>query len=262
MSKIIDYLQQLDLSDMEAKFYLKLLETGPISVSELAHAMNTQRPSVYLYIDPLIAKGLVTRHVLGTKKQVAPTQPENLEALIDKKFTTAKFLKDSFPAILQEIKDEFPSFKESDNVEVKYYKGVNNARKIYEEALQANEVRAYARIDPVERLYPDNAAVFEEGFRTNKKLKWWEFIYGSDSAIEVSEQVVSNTDRYFYKFMPKYLKLSSEDILIYDNKVAIINYRGGKTSVVLQSIDFYNNLKELFDFMWDVLAHPEKDHTK
>src|SRR5260370_10737036 len=257
MSSITDYLAQLELSDMEAKCYLKLLETGPITVSELAHAMGIKRTSAYLYIDPLVDKGLATKQVTGTRKQLAPTEPENLEGLIDQKFKTARFLKDKFPEMLKEIKGIYPSFKESDNVEVKYYKGINNARKIYEESFLAGEVRAYSRVDPKERLWPDNAAVFKKAFETNKKLMWWEFIYDSESVLDIPDQVVSSTDRYFYKYMPNYLKLSSEDILIYDGKVAIINYRGGKTSVVLQSPDFYNNLKELFDFIWTVLSKPE-----
>ena len=53
--------------------------------------------------------------------------------------------------------------------------------------------------------------------------------------------------------MPKNLKLSSEDILIYDGKVAIINYTGKITSMVLHSRDYYSNSAELFDFIWEIL---------
>ena len=254
MSKIFDYLQQLDLSDMEAKFYLKLLETGPITVSQLAQAMGMQRPSAYMYVDPLIDKGLVTKLVIGTKKQLAPTQPENLEALIDKKFTTAKFLKEKFPEMLQEIKGTFPVFKESDIFEIKSYKGIQNARNIYVEALQSDEVRAYVKIKETETLFPENKPVFENAFKHNKHLEVWEIIYDSMSTTKDAQAVQSISDRYYYKFMPNHLKLSSEDILIYNEKVAIINYRNGGTSVVLQSRDFYNNLKELFNFTWDMLC--------
>ena len=82
----------------------------------------------------------------------------------------------------------------------------------------------------------------------------WEIIYDSDSTLEPAEEITASTDRYLYMYMPKHLKLSSEDILIYDDRVAIINYRGNNTSIVLHSKDFYNNLKELFDFVWEVLS--------
>jgi sugar-specific transcriptional regulator TrmB len=247
---------------MEAKFYLKLLETGATTTSELAHAMGVKRTTAYLYIDALVNKGLATKIVKGTKKQIAPTEPENLEALVEEKFTSAKNLKHMLPSLLEDIKQTFPSFKEINNFQIKSYKGIHNARNIYEEAFAAQEVRAYARIDPEERLWPDNAHVFEDAFKRNTKLLWKEFIYDPGSAVEISDQIVSHTDRYVYRFMPKHLKLSSEDILIYDGKVAIINYRGGQTSVVLQSPDFYNNLKELFDFMWSILATLEQGENK
>lgn len=53
--------------------------------------------------------------------------------------------------------------------------------------------------------------------------------------------------------MPKDLELSSEDILMYDGKVAIINYTGKITSMVLHSRDYYNNSTELFDYLWKIL---------
>jgi sugar-specific transcriptional regulator TrmB len=258
MSNLIKYLEQLELSEMEAKFYLKLFETGPISIVNLAQLLGMKRTTAYLYLDPLIDKGLVVRVVKGSKKLVAPTDPENLTTLINKKIAQTKKLEETFPDVLQEIKGIFPQLDDINDVDIKYLKGVHNARLLYEEAFRAKEVRAYARVDPSERLWPDNAKVFEEAFQKNKDLQWWEFVYDPASAVEVSDDVVSSTDRYKYRFMPKHLQLSSEDILIYDGKVAIINYRGGGTSVVLQSPDFYNNLKALFDFMWDILATPEK----
>ena len=105
----------------------------------------------------------------------------------------------------------------------------------------------------LKRLWSDNAGVFENAFKTNKKLTWWEFIYGSDSAIEISDQIISGTDRYLYRYMPKYLKLSSEDILIYDGKVAIINVEDKISGVVLSNSAYYYNSKELFDFNWRTL---------
>ena len=43
MEKIVDYLKQLDLSDVEAKLYLTLLQTGPSSVRDLAQTIDIKR---------------------------------------------------------------------------------------------------------------------------------------------------------------------------------------------------------------------------
>jgi len=85
----------------------------------------------------------------------------------------------------------------------------------------------------------------------------WEIVYESPYSRRQALKIFSqgNMNRYFYKFMPPDLKwgLTSEDIVIYDGKVAIINYSDKASCIVLQSKEFYNNFKELFDFVWRVI---------
>jgi sugar-specific transcriptional regulator TrmB len=255
MSKIIDYLAQLDLSDMEAKFYLKLLETGSISVSELAHVMDVKRTSLYVYLDPLVEKGLVSKIVSGGKKQIAPTELANVEALIDQKLTATKAVKEHLPELLQSVMEK--GFTNTNQLDMQYFKGIHNARKIYLEALKAQELRSYVWIDKSESLFPSNANIFRKAFQENKSLKIWEIIHDPEASASPSQESRSQKGRYFYKYMPMGTKLSSEDILMYDGKVAVINFRGGKTSIVLQSQDLYNNLKEIFELVWGMLPEPQ-----
>src|SRR6266704_6281505 len=114
MNLIAD-LTKLELSDMEAKLYLKLLEIGPVNVSDLAKAVGIKRTSTYIYLEPLFTKGLVTKIVNKSKKQVAPADPEQLETLIDQRLASTKALKKQFPDLLQEIKRTFPGFTEITN---------------------------------------------------------------------------------------------------------------------------------------------------
>ncbi|HEX8965543.1 MAG TPA: helix-turn-helix domain-containing protein, partial [Patescibacteria group bacterium] len=59
MNQVLLYLEQLDLSESEAKLYMSLLQTGPISVRDLAIKVGIKRTTAYLYIDLLVEKGLV-----------------------------------------------------------------------------------------------------------------------------------------------------------------------------------------------------------
>jgi sugar-specific transcriptional regulator TrmB len=256
MDKIITYLKQLDLSDAEAKLYLRLLQTGSTSVRDLAQTVDIKRTTAYFYIDQLVEKGLIMKLVKGSKKLVAATEPENLKLLVEKKLTSAKNVQKSFSTILTELTKIAPKENNAKNTEIRSYKGILSARKIYEEALHSNELRAYVKLKETEKLFSDNMPIFENAFKNNPRLKIWEIIYDSGSNTQDAERVESISDRYFYKYTPKHLKLNSEDILIYDGKVAIINYKERETSVVLQSSDFYKDFKELFDFMWNVLSEP------
>ena len=257
MRDYIDYLEQLDLSDMEAKLYLKLLETGPINATDLAKALGIIRPTIYAYLEPLFVKGLVAKIVSKGKKLLAAADPEYLEALIDQRLASTKQLKEQFPNVLQKLKEDFPGLKENINVEITSYKGIQHAQKIYLEALQSSELRSYIWIDKTTSLFPSNANVFKKAFAENTKLKVWEIIHDPDLSASPSKESRSQKGRYFYKYMPNGKKLSSEDILIYDGKVAVINFRGGKTSIVLQSPDLYNNFKEIFELLWSMLPEPQ-----
>lgn len=55
------------------------------------------------------------------------------------------------------------------------------------------------------------------------------------------------------------MKLTSNDILIYDGKVSIINIKDKNNieGVVLCNQDYYNNSKQLFDLLWRMLPRLE-----
>src|SRR6266567_484019 len=98
MNKIIDFLDQLDLSENEAKLYLALLESGPIAVRDLAQITGIKRTTVYLHIDLLVEKGLVMKIVKGSRKQVVAAEPEDsLQYLVKQKMETAKTIQDELP---------------------------------------------------------------------------------------------------------------------------------------------------------------------
>lgn len=254
MKEILDYLEQLGVSETEARLYLKLLETGNISVRQLAKILGINRTSAYLHIDQLIEKGLVMKLVKGSKKLVAANAPEDsLKDLLEKKAQIVQTIQSEFPKIIREIKTSVPKNKPVGEAEIKYYKGNSGVRKIYYEALKAKELCSYAKVQETAGAFPDNIELFTNAFKENPALIIREILYDSPLVKQQAPKLLSKSKRYSYKLMPSDLKLSSEDILIYDNKVAIINYKGKVNSVILHSIDFYNNSKELFEFIWNLI---------
>src|SRR5207248_2411729 len=62
----------------------------------------------------------------------------------------------------------------------------------------------------------------------------------------------SNGGRYFYKFLPANIGLTSVT-LIYENNVAILNIKQEISGIILHNNDYFNNSKKLFDFLWSLL---------
>jgi sugar-specific transcriptional regulator TrmB len=260
MDTIIDYLKQLELSEIEAKLYLTLLQSGPISVRDLAANIDIKRTTAYLYVDQLVEKGLVIKIVKGSKKLVTAEDPKALEHLVKAKVESAQKVQKHFPDILKTLATSLPGNVESDEAEIRYYKGKNGVKKVYEEALKAKELRSYFNIELMKEALPDNEVLFVHALQTNKDIKIYELIQDSPLSrkkVKASKAVSLKHDRYFLKFLPQGITLSAADILIYDGKIGIVNVGSQFTGIVLNNKDYYNNSKELFDLVWKVLPESE-----
>lgn len=257
MEKILAYLEQLDLSEIEAKLYLTLLETGPISVRDIANRIKIKRTTTYLYIDQLMQKGLITKVTTGSKTQITATQPEtSLEHLVHEKVDKAKLIQGEFPSVLQNIEEAFPKTGDNGEAEIKYYKGKLGVRKIYEDALKSDELRSYFNNEIIKDALEDNTPYFLEAMKINKTIKLYEIVQDSPASREqliTFQEKNPHRDRYFYKFFPKGIMMSASDILIYDNKVAIVNVRNQISGIILHNNDYFKSSKELFDLIWNGL---------
>ncbi len=252
MDNIVDYLKQLDLSDAEAKLYLTVLKTGPTSVRDLAQTVDIKRTTAYFYIDQLVEKGLIMKLVKGSKKLVAANEPENLKILVEEKLKNANEVQQNFPDILKLLNTSLPKEDNPTDAEIKYYKGKNGVGKIYEDALNAKELRSYVNISDVENFFPGNLFSFDKAFEKNKNLKIYEFVEDSPASRKQVD-ILSHNKSYNFKFLPKDIRVSASDILIYDGKVAIINLRDTTTGVIFHNKDYFNISIELFDHMWRTL---------
>src|SRR6185437_6577010 len=169
MDNIVDYLKQLNLSDAEAKLYLTLLKTGPASVRDLAQKVDIKRTTAYFYIDQLVEKGLIMKLVKGSKKLVAANEPENLKILVEEKLKQANEVQKGFPDILKALTTSLPKEDNNGDAEIKYYKGKNGVKKIYEEILQAKEVRSYVNIEEIAEVFPENFPLFDSALQKNSE---------------------------------------------------------------------------------------------
>lgn len=259
MTPLIKYLEKLGLSEIEARLYLALLKQGPKKVKEAADLVGLKRTTAYFHIDSLISKGLVAEVIKGSSKMITATPADRIEYLVEKKLETAVSLKNTYPQILKNLNTIEAKYANTKEPEIKYLKGLANARAIYDEAFKGREIRSFVKLEEKSVLSADNPELFKGALQKNKNLNIWEIVYESPFSRRPSVNTLSQNRGYNYKFMPPDLKwsITSEDIVIFEGKVAIINYTGKVSIVVLQSPDFYNNFKEIFDFIWRIIPDPK-----
>ncbi len=260
MKSIVEYLEQLEFSKIEAELYVLLLESGPMSVAELAKKEKINRTTAYAYIDSLFGKGVIAK-VKGISNKIAANPPEYLNYLVEQKLSAARILQGKLPPIISALHTSFPRSKINSNSEIKYYKGRNGVKAIYGECLKARELRSYYNASDIVNVFPENFQVFSDSFRRNQEIKMYEICEDSPQARKEIELAYGKENkRYFWKLLPEDIKLTSNDILIYDGKVSIINIKDKNNieGVVLSNQDYYNNSKQLFDLLWRFL--PENNN--
>ncbi|MEK7570729.1 MAG: helix-turn-helix domain-containing protein [Patescibacteria group bacterium] len=261
MKKILDYLGELEFSNVEAQIYLALLEKGSLTVAELAQEVKINRTAAYPSINRLRERGVLAEDIKGPQKKFIASEPERLYYFIEKKRDTIKSLERRFPDIIQTITTA-PQTQQTDDVKVVSYKGEVGVKKIYKEALGFDELRSYVKLEKSTSVLGDNVQLFNTAFARNPRLRVKEIYYKLPLEKMSVIQKVAQNKHYHYKFMLKKLNLTSGDTLIYDGKVAIIDYSNKINTVVLYNKNYYQNAKELFDFIWDMLPEPKKMNYK
>ncbi len=254
---IINYLKKLDLSETEAKLYLLLLPKGSMTVSELAQKAKINRTAAYGYVSTLLERGLISTSK-GASKQITANPPEQLHYLVDEKLSEANMLKEQLFPIVTTLNESFMQAHGQSESDIKYYKGKNSVNAIYNDLLKSDTIRAYFDAKDLKRAFPENSEKFNKAIAKNNKMFVYELVQKSEAALNHIKEL-QLAGRHLFKFLPDDIKLTANDILIYDGKVAIINIadKNNITGVVIHNKAYYENSKQIFDLLWRLLPEPE-----
>lgn len=258
MKQIFTYLSQLEFSPIESKLYLLLLKSGPLTVSELAQTAKINRTATYSYIASLLEKGVIAK-VKGVSNKIIPNPPEHLQYLVEQRITSVMTLKETLPNVINMLNTSFPQVQNATSSEIKYFKGRTGVKTIYEECLNSQIIRSYFNSDDIKKTFPENVKIFNKALNHNPEMSIFEIVENTPQANASIEFSKKNEPNHFWKVLPADIKLTSNDILIYNRRVAIINIgdKNNITGVVLHNKDYYNNSVQLFDLLWRLL--PDSD---
>ena len=238
-------LQQLGLSEKEAKVYLASLWLGPSSVQEIAKKAGLKRPTAYYAIEELMKRGLMSSVEKGKKRVFGSESPERLISLIAAQKRKVTALEEELRRFLPELNNIFGSIGE--RPKVRFFEGKEGIKVVQEDFLAC-------RVKSLENIYPrdDFIKVFspkerEEyvARRKKKKIKV-RTIYTSQNppALLTKEPLVER------KFIPYDKFPFSADITIYGDKVAICTYKGKLIGIIIESKEIAETLRMVFNLAW------------
>lgn len=244
--EISEILQKQGLNEKEAKVYLALLELGTASAYAIAPKAGLKRSIIYVILDDLQQKGLVS--VIPRPKKNLYTA-ESPQKLLNESRQRHELLQRFMPNIeaLYNAKKEKP--------QVLLFEGKEAVGEIYERILNAKNVNFFCTIQDIEATFPDYPT------RINKmamegKMKFRELLSRNSGDFEYAKRM-QHGEHYQHRFLPAGRNLLTDNVL-FDGNVVFFSYQPYIFAVQISSKGIYESLMALFEGAWDSADPYEK----
>jgi HTH-type transcriptional regulator, sugar sensing transcriptional regulator len=246
MEILEEKLNKAGLNDKEGKIYKALVQGGKVTVIKLTKATGIKRTTIYHCLDNLMEKGLVNQIEKDSHKYYYAEDPEiSFKALLKEKEETIKNL-------IPDLKNIFGTGLYQP--EIRIYRNTSGIRKILEEVIATKE--------PVARYYLSEAnledmagADFVDDFVKRriasgvKSLALRSFKYKPEREKDTTHAKQLREVR----FIPENIIIKPY-ICIYDDKMAMISTKEEKLGFIVQSHEFAEAQKAIFDMIWNNVA--------
>lgn len=236
----------LGLTERQAIMYVRALELGTFSVSELVSKTSIKRSTCYLILDELSQKGLVSIVANSKKIKYKAESPDILKNQAETQLVIAKRLSDDLLKVFNP-KSEGPIMR--------YFSGQKAIQSIFDDVLKVKN-KEYLFIgsgkDVIEMVgkeYIDEwlKKRVERGI-TAKSIRM--------KNTEVMEDIYQKNIMRDLKIAPDSIHIA-ETIYIYDNKVAIISTSKENFGFIIENAEFANTMRGLFSALWMVSESKE-----
>lgn len=231
-------LQNIGLTQKEANVYLAALELGTNVVAEIAAKAKINRVTTYDIAEKLLKKGLLSTHVKNGIRYFTATDPD---VLMQEHKRRMHDLQKALPELRRlHGKVQHPR--------IQYFEGIEGIKAIYADTLTAQtEILNYANSEEIRIHWPsyDQEYVAQ---RVKRKI----YLKGVAPDDEYGRKVHADNKNNFreIRLVPKEEIAITNEINIYDDKIAIVSFRDNLIGMIIESEDMANTQRALFKMIW------------
>jgi HTH-type transcriptional regulator, sugar sensing transcriptional regulator len=245
------YLQNIGLTDKESTVYLSLIQVDNASVLDLSKKTKLKRPTVYVILESLAKKGLVSETTVGKKTHYQAEPPERLETFVERQ----KLILDENSKRLKDIIPEIKSIQRESGEKpvVRYFEGtqgiINASKEMFEtKSDKEQEICFIYPRDLLTNLFNEKELTEFRKLRLDKGIRS-ETLYTLENN-ELPSDNMANRIKIDEKKYPL-----TCDIAIYGDKVRISILGKKLSSIFIQSQDVATTLKSIFKLAFDKLKN-------
>jgi sugar-specific transcriptional regulator TrmB len=254
--ELITNLEDLGLSQKEARVYLANLILGPATVQKIADQSGIKRVTTYVILESLNNMGLVSQSNKGKKTYFVAAEPVQLKRLLQKKEEQIKEQKAHFEGVLPELQQLKGMPVESPNV--RFYdtaEGIRGMMASFLSSHKRDEVETVYGISNLDQLYeffPEFAAQGGNPDRIKSQVPS-KIIYTSKQGpiMKPNDRALNRQSR----FVPETGFELNGDLSIVGDYVVLLSLTGNKPiGITIQSDQLAKTMLGLFELAWETAA--------
>lgn len=250
--QLLRQLEDMGLSEKEAKVYVASLMLGPATVQQIANQADIKRVTTYVILESLASLGLVSQTSHGKKTYFTAEEPVSLQRLLDKK--------------QQEVVDQMSAFKNflpdleslksvpAETPMVKYYDTIEGLRSAISTLLMTVDlgeieyIYGFSDVDKVQKLFPEIAK--SQGNPVRIKVgKKSRLIYTSEQG-----PIYKETDKESYResrHVPGDKYPVNGDLTLVGDHIVMLSLDGDKPfGVTIKSAPLTSAVRAMFELAW------------
>lgn len=250
MPKIDNFLEKIGLNEKERLIYLAGLKLGPSRAAYLSRRTGLTRQHTYDILKSLEQKGFISRLGKDYGQRFIMEDPANLGNILDKRKNQIEKTKSDLMKLLPEF-ESFYNSKES-MPKIKFFEEIDGIKEIFEDMLVCRDKKHFYfgsfadLIGTLGKNYMDEwierrtkKEIFSKAIRIKEK--------------EISEEIYTSEKKFLreIKYAPENFQITQTAVM-YDNKVAIISSKQECVGFIVESAEYFNTMKMIFDVLWNV----------
>lgn len=235
-------LNELGLKKNKGTVYLAALEVGTGSAVDIAKKAQLPRTTVIEILEALYSMGLVSYVTKGRRRVYAAEPPEKLKALLKER-------ERNLQAVLPELKSLVSTKGRRPRVRV--YEGIEGVKTVFEDTLTVHDKQLRGILSMAD-LYKIPGKEFMDDYvkrRIDGGIKL-HVIRSETKEIEETWPTSTRENRELRYAPPQFVFTMTT--YIYNKKVGIIGTEEENFGMIIESEDFYQTQRNLFEVLWQV----------
>jgi sugar-specific transcriptional regulator TrmB len=236
-------LKSIGLNNSEIEIYLYLLSNGISTPPQIAKGTRIARTNCYNILQELKNKDLITEQLYRKRKSYLANNPTSLIKDLDKKREIINNLLPDLAALFKTQKNK-PI--------IKFYDGLEGIKEVFMQNLEADEILGIAS---TKQLFALDTKFFDyhRDEMKKKNIIFRDIITyaSSEESMHISKGTMGAL--ITHKILPKKYNDLPVDILVWQDKVALMITSDPIFGTVIQNEFMAKTFRMMFDVMWDSL---------